>query len=70
MEKYILTKQEKTNGEKIYFVNGEKIRTSKRDYIACSIDGRYFFSRLDLIGKGDSRNNTKPIAYLDTTKAN
>lgn len=28
-------------------------RVSKRDYVACTIDGRFYFGRLDLIGKGD-----------------
>jgi len=28
-------------------------RKSNRDYVACTIDGEYFFGRLDLIGKGD-----------------
>ena len=35
--------------------NGEIVsqRVSKRDYIACTIDGDFYFGRLDLIGKGD-----------------
>jgi hypothetical protein len=28
-------------------------RRSNRDYIACTINGQYYFGRLDLIGKGD-----------------
>lgn len=28
-------------------------RLSKRDYVACTTDGYYFFGRLDLIGKGE-----------------
>ena len=49
-------------------------RTSNREYVACTIDGSFFFGRLDLIGKGDhgrrvrnrQANNTEqtPIAYL------
>lgn len=28
-------------------------RTSSRDYVACTIDGSFYFGRLDLINKGD-----------------
>lgn len=28
-------------------------RQSERDYVACTIDGSYYFGRLDLIDKGD-----------------
>jgi hypothetical protein len=28
-------------------------RTSKRDYVACTVDGSFYFGRTDLIGKGD-----------------
>lgn len=35
--------------------NGKVIseRTSKRDYVACTANGEYYFGRLDLIGKGE-----------------
>lgn len=57
MEKYILTKTQK--GKKyLYEVkdeNGNVIskRTSTRDYVACTVNGDFYFGRLDLIGKGD-----------------
>jgi len=48
-------------------------RKSNREYAAATIDGRFFFGRIDLIGKGDhgrdvkscSENNREitPIAY-------
>jgi hypothetical protein len=49
-------------------------RRSNREYVACSIDGTYYFGRLDLIGKGDHGKYLKnylkwghtepiPIAY-------
>lgn len=28
-------------------------RSSNREYVACTINGSYYFGRLDLIGKGD-----------------
>lgn len=28
-------------------------RTSKRDYVACTSNGEFYFGRLDLVGKGD-----------------
>ena len=28
-------------------------RKSNREYVACTVNGQYFFGRLDLIGKGD-----------------
>lgn len=49
-------------------------RKSMRDYAACTIDGTYYFGRVDLIGKGEhgaylkhcARNGKEPmaIAYL------
>ena len=43
-------------------------RTSNREYVACTIDGDFYFGRLDLIGKGDHGRRLKmgitcPIAY-------
>jgi len=54
---YKLNKREK-NGKFEYTVtdeNGTIItkRTSARNYVACTIRGRFYFGRLDLIGKGD-----------------
>lgn len=50
-------------------------RKSARDYVACTIDGRFYFGRLDLIGKGEHGQQVKwqdehgkdrtPIAYLE-----
>lgn len=34
-------------------------RTSKRNYVAATIDGCYFFGRLDLVGKGDHGQQVK-----------
>lgn len=34
-------------------------RRSNREYVACTINGSYFFGRLDLIGKGDHGNDIK-----------
>lgn len=56
MEKVRLTKKQK--GDKfIYTVIDEKnnvisTRTSKRDYVACTVNGEFYFGRIDLIGKG------------------
>jgi len=48
-------------------------RKSNREYVACTINGSYYFGRLDLIGKGDHGKQVKwciehsqevvPIAY-------
>lgn len=45
------------------------VRKSNRDYVACTSDGRFFFGRIDLIGKGDHGRAVKngyntSIAYL------
>lgn len=56
MAKYILSKQAK--GKKFqYTVTDESgtvisTRTSVRDYVACTRNGKFYFGRLDLIGKG------------------
>ncbi len=34
-------------------------RKSNREYVAATIDGLYFFGRLDLIGKGDHGRTVK-----------
>ena len=56
--KYELTKTQLRNGKFIYEVKDENEnvisnRTSNRSYVACTIDGSFYFGRLDLIGKGD-----------------
>lgn len=48
-------------------------RKSNREYVACTINGQYYFGRLDLIGKGDhgrqvamninAKREQVPIAY-------
>ena len=45
----------------IFNAAGEKIssRTSKRDYVAATACGAFFFGRLDLIGKGDHGRTIK-----------
>lgn len=50
-------------------------RRSNREYVAATIDGRFFFGRIDLIGKGDHGRTVKwakennrevsPLAYKD-----
>lgn len=56
MAKFKLTRTQK--GDKfVYTVTDERgnvisTRTSKRDYVACTVNGEYYFGRLDLIGKG------------------
>lgn len=37
-------------------------RNSNREYVACTINGAFFFGRLDLIGKGDHGRYLKDIA--------
>ncbi|WP_440452175.1 hypothetical protein [Ruminococcus intestinalis] len=57
MAKFKLTRKQK--GDKfVYTVTDERnnvisTRTSKRDYVACTANGDFYFGRLDLIGKGD-----------------
>lgn len=34
-------------------------RKSNREYVACTIDGSFYFGRLDLIGKGDHGRRVK-----------
>lgn len=74
MEKYILTKT--TKGKKFLYevkdVNGNVIskRTSTRDYVACSINGDFYFGRLDLVGKGDYGKRfsmAQKMAYYSTS---
>lgn len=74
MEKYILTKTPK--GKKFLYEvkdeNGNVIskRTSTRDYVACSINGDFYFGRLDLVGKGDYGKRfsmAQKMAYYSTS---
>ena len=78
--KNVLTKTENKNGTFTYTVtdsNGVVIstRTSKRgNYVACEATGLFYWSRVDLIGKGDSmayfKNHPEEIAkiaYLKTS---
>lgn len=57
MENVRLTKKQK--GDKfVYTVIDEKnnvisTRTSKKDYVACTVNGEFYFGRIDLIGKGE-----------------
>lgn len=57
MAKYILTKTIK--GKKfLYQVKDENEnviskRLSTREYVACTVNGEFYFGRLDLVGKGD-----------------
>ena len=64
MSKFKLTRKQK--GDKfVYTVTDERnnvisTRTSKRDYVACTANGEFYFGRLDLIGKG---SHGKDISY-------
>lgn len=58
MEKYVLTRKELKGGKYLYTVTDEtgqviSTRKSKRDYVACTIYGDFYFGRLDLIGSGE-----------------
>lgn len=71
MAKFKLTKKQK--GDKfIYTVVDENnyvisTRTSKRDYVACTTNGEFYFGRLDLIGKG---SHGRDISYWTSVKNN
>lgn len=53
-------------------------RRSDRVYVACTINGAYYFGRVDLVGKGNHGNNLKwclregrepsPVAYCIKNK--
>lgn len=55
-------------------------RKSNRDYVAATINGQYYFGRVDLIGKGDHGKQLKredevgmphnPVALLQTSNNN
>ena len=67
-EDHKLTRTEKKGNPKYHYQvrnqNGDLIseRKSNREYIAASLDGTFYFGRLDLIGKGSHRNS---INYYD-----
>ncbi len=67
MAKFKLTRKQK--GDKfVYTVIDEKnnvisTRTSKRDYVACTVNGEFYFGRIDLIGKGD---HGRDISYQNS----
>jgi len=73
--KYYLTKTPAGCKGFLYEVRDEKgvlisKRTSKRDYVACTADGVYYFGRRDLIGKGDhGRRLRQAQAQADYTEA-
>lgn len=57
MKKYTLTKTVKGSNF-VYTVKDENgtvisTRTSRREYVACTANGEFYFGRRDLIGKGD-----------------
>lgn len=71
MAKFKLTRKQK--GDKfVYTVTDESnnvisTRTSKRDYVACTVNGEFYFGRLDLIDKG---NHGKEISYWNAVMNN
>jgi hypothetical protein len=62
----LLRKETNNKAAKYYYTvideTGKVIseRSSNREYVACTIDGSFYFGRLDLIGKGD---HAKRIFY-------
>jgi len=87
MIKLTITQTNKKAGKFLYQVideNGTVLssRTSNREYVACTVNGAYYFGRADLIGKGDhgraindakkydkqsSLTTLSTIAYLENT---
>ena len=58
LNNYTLTKTQLKNGKYEYCVldqdnNVITKRISSNNYVACTFNGKYFFGRLDLIGKGE-----------------
>lgn len=51
--------------EFLYYVNGRLVRTSKRLYIASTINGEIFWGRTDLVGRGNTYKR-----YQDAIKIN
>lgn len=79
---YLLIKTIKKNGTFVYTITDTtgkiyQTRESKREYVAATIDGSYFFGRLDLIGKAGHKANiafqlregreVTPIAYVQNS---
>ena len=66
-QNYTLEKLENKNGSFTYRVinpeDGSIIsqRKSRREYVACTIDGSYYFGRRDLIGKGEHGQHLKRL---------
>ena len=73
-QNFKLTATALKNGKTLYQVideTGKVIskRTSTRNYVACTIDGSYYFGRLDLIGKGENGQTLARIQeYKDTSR--
>ena len=81
---YILSVESIGNkGKFLYIVKDEtgnviSKRQSFRKYVACTINGQFYFGRLDLIGKGDHGKQLKrlselgkdptPIAFITTER--
>ena len=68
MKKYTLTKTDTghKSGRFLYTITDEtgavlSTRKSDREYVAATINGQYYFGRLDLIGKGDHGKQVKSI---------
>ena len=73
MEKLQLTKTPKGKNEFLYQIidaNGAVIttRTSKRDYVAATRNGAFFFGRVDLIGKGEHGRYLKDFSNIIANK--
>lgn len=71
-QNYKLTATTLKNGKTLYQVideTGKVIskRTSTRKYVACTINGEFYFGRLDLIGKGD---HGRRLAHIQDCKVN
>lgn len=73
-QNYKLTATTLKNGKTLYQVideTGKVIskRTSTRKYVACTIDGSFYFGRLDLIGKGEHGSTLSRLQeYKDTSR--
>lgn len=74
---YTLKATELKSGKTLYQVineNGVIVakRTSTRKYVACTIDGGFFFGRIDLVGKGEHGqmiNRIKEYEFNSTIEA-
>lgn len=78
MKTYKLNVQETGNkaGKFTYTVTDEtgtvvSSRRSNREYVACTINGEFYFGRLDLIGKGDHGKSIRSASeYNQTVRLN